>query len=107
MIAPKNIQSIGNEIAVAWEDGVEAYYPMELLRAVSPSAENVGERDLLGQIHGGSSQTEFPGVTVTGWNLVGGYAIQFLFSDKHHTGLYSFEYLRKLWDDHLSDHPSN
>ena len=26
---------------------------MELLRAASPSAENVGERDIFGQLHGG------------------------------------------------------
>lgn len=76
---------------------MESFYKMELLRALSPSAENTGERDLLGQIHGGSSQTAFPGVVVTGWNLVGSYAIQFVFSDSHATGLYSFDYLRHIW----------
>lgn len=96
MTTPTNIAAIGNEIAIAWSDGSETYFPMERLRAFSPSAENTGERDLLGNRIGGTDKTEFPGVTVTGWRLVGGYAIQFDFSDGHNTGIFSFEYLKKL-----------
>jgi DUF971 family protein len=33
---------------------------------------------------------------VTGWESVGNYAIRFDFSDGHRTGLYTFDYLRKL-----------
>ena len=96
MIAPKHIEAIGQEIAVLWEDGVEDYLPMERLRAWSPSAENTGERDLVGRVYGGTDQKEFPGVTVTGWRVIGGYAIQFDFSDGHNTGIYGFDYLRVL-----------
>jgi DUF971 family protein len=84
MISPSNIAAIGNEIAIAWSDGSESYYPMERLRAFSPSAENTGERDLLGKRIGGTDQTEFPGVTVKAWRLVGSYALQFDFSDQCH-----------------------
>ncbi len=98
MITPENIAVIGEQVAIRWSDGVEDYLPMERLRAWSPSAENVGERDLLGKQYGGTDQKEFPGVTVRGWNIIGGYAIQFQFSDGHNTGLYSYEYLRKLGD---------
>ena len=96
MPAPKTIQAIGNEVAILWDDGTESYYPMETLRALSPSAENRGESDLLGRVHGGDSRTEFPGVSVTSWNLVGSYAVQFVFSDGHNTGIYSFDYLRDI-----------
>ena len=97
MIIPEHIEAIGSEIGIRWSDGSESYYPMEKLRAWSPSAENVGERDLLGrQIGGHVGPKEFPGVTVTGWRLIGGYAIQFDFSDGHNTGLYGFDYLKKL-----------
>ena len=71
-------------------------FNMEQLRAASPSAENKGEPDLFGNIHGASSQTEFPGVKVIGWTPIGGYAIRFDFSDGHRTGLYSFDYLKRL-----------
>ncbi|AHF90448.1 hypothetical protein OpiT1DRAFT_03239 [Opitutaceae bacterium TAV1] len=96
MQTPVNIQIIGNEVAIAWDDGAETYFRSEDLRAASPSAENVGERDILGQRHGGDDRTRFPGVTVTGWERVGGYALRFDFSDGHRTGIYSFEYLRQL-----------
>lgn len=96
MLEPENIVLIGNEVAIKWKDGSEDYYPMEFLRAASPSAENTGEPDLLGNVHGGDDRTEYPGVTVIGWDMVGGYAIQFRFSDGHATGLYSYSYLKDL-----------
>ena len=96
MKAPARIEAIGNEIAIVWPDGAEQYLPMERLRACSPSAENTGERDLVGRVYGGTDQTEFPGVTVTGWQIVGAYAVQFTFSDGHSTGIYAFDFLRGL-----------
>lgn len=96
MHTPANIQLIGQEIAIAWSDGTESYYPAARLRAASPSAETQGERDILGQRHGGHPPRDFNGVTVTGWEQVGNYALRFEFSDGHRTGLYSFDYLRQL-----------
>ena len=96
MIAPQIIQAISEEIAIRWNDGSESYYPMELLRANSPSAENRGESDLLGNRIGGSDRTDFTGVRVTGWEIIGGYAVQFSFSDGHNTGLFSYELLKEL-----------
>ncbi len=96
MIAPTNIQLIGNEVAVAWSDGHESYFNAEMLRAASPSAANIGETDILGQTHGGDSRTQFPGVTVQGWEIVGNYAVRFDFSDGHRTGIFTYDYLRNL-----------
>jgi len=98
MHAPANIQLIGNEVAIVWDDGVESYYPSEKLRAASPSAETQGERDIFGQKYGGNGPKDFTGVTVLSWAKIGNYAIQFRFSDGHSTGLYSYDYLRKLAD---------
>jgi len=96
MLKPKDIQLIGSEVAILWEDGSESFLPMEYLRAHSPSAETQGERDILGNRYGGNGPKKFPGVTVTSWHPVGGYAIRFDFSDGHTTGLYSFAYLKRL-----------
>lgn len=93
---PADIQLIGNTVAIRWSDGSEDYFLMERLRALSPSAEQQGERDLLGNQLGGSRVKEFPGVTVESWVPVGGYAIQFRFSDGHSTGLYGFDYLKQI-----------
>ncbi len=97
---PINIQLIGPEVAIAWDDGVETYFQGEDLRAASPSAENVGERDILGNQYGGDGPKKFPGVTVLGWEQVGNYALRFDFSDRHRTGLFSYDYLRHLAEQH-------
>lgn len=96
MIEPDHIALMGEEVAVKWKDGSENYYPMSYLRKMSPSASNQGESDLLGNRYGGTDQTEFPDVRVKGWNFIGGYAVQFHFTDGHQTGLYSYDYLKKL-----------
>ena len=92
---------VGIEVGMKWGDGVEHYIPMERLRAWSPSAETQGEVDILGYRHGGSDQKEYPGVTVKSYEPVGSYGLRFNFSDGHNTGIYSFDYLRKLgeWAD--------
>ena len=96
MTKPASIAAIGHEVAIAWDDGTETFIPMEKLRAASPSAENTGERDLLGRQYGGTEQTKFPGVTVKAWHMVGSYAVQFDFSDGHSTGIYPYDFLRSL-----------
>jgi len=93
---PRNIQLIGREIAIAWSDDTESFYPVDQLRSASPSAETRGEKDIFGQLHGGNEQKHFPGVEVVGWEQVGNYAIRFDFSDGHRTGLYSYDYLVEL-----------
>ncbi|HCN29010.1 MAG TPA: hypothetical protein DIT64_09685 [Verrucomicrobiales bacterium] len=96
MTAPEKIEVIGKEVAIRWRDGAEDYITCERLRVASPSAENTGERDLTGRVFGGTNQKSFSGVGVRSWRIVGGYAIQFEFTDGHNTGLYSFDYLRYI-----------
>lgn len=95
---PAAIDLIGDTVAIKWADGREDFYPMERLRALSPSADNIGEPDIFGNIHGADPRTEFPGVTVQRFEVVGRYAIRFVFSDGHQTGLFSFPYLLEIGD---------
>jgi DUF971 family protein len=96
MPTPVNIQLIGEEVAIAWDDGAETYLSGPTLRAASPSAENIGERDILGNHYGGQGPRQFPGVKVLGWERVGNYALRFDFSDGHRTGLFNYALLRAL-----------
>ena len=93
---PRDIQLIGQEIAIAWSDGTESYLPVDKLRAASPSADQRGETDILGHRAGGSDRIDFAGVQILGWERVGNYAVRFDFSDGHRTGLYSYDYLAAL-----------
>jgi len=95
---PAAIDLIGDVVAIRWDDGREDYFPMETLRACSPSADNIGEPDLFGNIHGADPRTEFPGVSVTQYEIIGRYAIRFTFSDGHNTGLFSYPYLIRIGD---------
>ena len=96
MIPPKNMQLIGTELAIQWEDGSESYISSESLRANSPSASVSGERDILGNQYGGESGKDYSRVTIDSWTQVGNYAFRFQFSDGHNTGIYSYDLLRQL-----------
>lgn len=96
MIRPKDMQLIGEELAIIWEDGTESYISAPALRAASPSAETAGERDIFGTKYGGEEGVNYSDVEIVGWKFVGTYAVRFVFSDRHQTGLYSYELLRQL-----------
>lgn len=96
---PKDLQLIGTELAILWEDGRESYFPSEFLRRHSPSAQNIGEKDIFGNQYGGGGPKAFPGVTIQTWEIQGNYAIRPMFSDGHSSGLFSWDYLRKLEDE--------
>lgn len=70
-------------------------YSGEYLRVHSPSAEVRG--------HGkGQEVLQFgkKDVTVTAVKSAGNYALQITFSDGHDSGIYSWDYLRELADNH-------
>jgi len=96
MPSPADVQLIGSEVAIRWDDGRESFIAFAALRAASPSAEVRGERDIFGQQYGGEAPRSFAGVGVTAWERIGNYALRFDFSDGHRTGLYGYELLRQL-----------
>jgi DUF971 family protein len=96
MQVPVDIQIIGSEVAIRWDDAKESFITFATLRAASPSAQTRGERDIFGHQYGGQAPTSYVGVEVTGWDRIGNYAIRFEFSDGHRTGLYSYDLLREL-----------
>ncbi len=95
-IGTKNIQLIGTELAVQWNDGTESYFQLEMLRRACPCAACGGEPDVLGNISRPDVTYTDSSFQLTGWELIGGYALQPRWGDGHSTGLYSFQYLRRL-----------
>jgi DUF971 family protein len=94
---PLDIQQIGNELAVKWEDGRESFIPLEHLRRACPCAGCKGETDILGNLYKNPEQP------LTAWAFqlkrigsVGGYAVQPVWADGHNTGIYSFDYLNRI-----------
>ncbi len=99
---PLDVQVIGSELAIRWEDGSEQFIRLELLRNHCPCASCAGEQDIFGNVARGPRQPPSPGrTTIVRIAPVGGYAIQPIWGDGHSTGLYSFDYLRRLADEGL------
>ena len=97
-IEPTNIQLIGNELAMQWNDGTESYFNLEQLRRACPCAVCGGEPDVLGNIARPEVSYIGSSFQLSGWQLIGGYAVQPRWDDGHSTGLYSFQYLKRLQD---------
>jgi len=94
---PADLQQIGNELAIKWDDGRETFIALETLRRACPCAGCVGERDVMGKLHKGPEQP----LVERSFQLkrlvhVGGYAIQPFWGDGHASGIYSFDYLNRL-----------
>ena len=95
-LAPTNVQQIGNELAIQWNDGTESYLELELLRRACPCAACGGEPDVLGNVLRPEVNYTEESFQLRSFDLVGGYAIQPRWRDGHNTGIYSFQYLRRL-----------
>lgn len=96
MVQPADIQLIGDELCIRWQDESESYLPAEFLRLHSPSAQNIGEKDIFGNQYGGDGNRNFSGVAIKGWDLQGNYGLRLLFSDGHNSGIYSWDYFKNL-----------
>jgi DUF971 family protein len=95
-LEPINIQQIGDELAIAWNDGKESFFNLETLRRVCPCAACGGEPDVLGNILRPRVNYTEQSFQLTGFDFVGGYALQPRWADGHGSGIYSFTYLRRL-----------
>lgn len=91
-----NVQLISDELAIRWSDGVESYLALERFRRACPCATCGGEPDVLGNISRPDVSYSPTSFELVGWQVIGGYALQPRWGDGHSTGLYSFQYLRRL-----------
>ena len=99
-LLPVDIQVVGTELAIRWNDGAESYLELEGLRRACPCASCAGEPDALGHV-------DAPLVVydpdrafhLRSYVIVGGYAFQPTWGDGHSTGLYTFRSLREVAED--------
>jgi len=95
-LGPSSIELIGNELAIKWNDGEESYFLLERLRRACPCAACGGEPDVMGRVERPLVSYAASSFLLRGFQLVGGYAIQPTWADGHSSGLYSFQYLKRL-----------
>lgn len=87
---------IGDELALSFGDGSEAYLPLAMLRRACPCAACQGEPDALGRVMRPRVEHGPRAFDLLKFETVGGYAIQLFWGDGHSTGIYSYTYLRRL-----------
>jgi DUF971 family protein len=86
--------SIGDQaIVVVWNDGHRSPFPHRYLRLRCPCASCVDEMSGRPRLDPESVPT---GVKALDQMPVGNYALQFLWSDTHYTGIYTYRWLRSL-----------
>ena len=90
---PKQLALLPDGIHIQWDDGHQGYYGHRYLRSQCCCAHCVSEMTgkrivLLGDIRGDVEAVE--------WMRIGNYAVQFLWSDFHETGIYPYTLLRAL-----------
>jgi DUF971 family protein len=99
-VSVKILLTTGAGVAIDWQDGHQSRYTFPYLREQCPCATC---RDLHGKgeaVSPAKVVTPLPmykePVKALQAEAVGNYAVRFNFSDGHHTGIYSFEYLRHI-----------
>ena len=94
---PVDIRPIGEELAIKWEDGTESYVRLETLRRHCPCAGCKGEMDVMGNVYKGPDKPLAPpAFQLRHIGSVGGYGIQPVWADGHSTGIFSFDYLKRV-----------
>ena len=96
VIKLKQLAPIGNELALAWEDGEESFLSFAHLRKSCPCAACQGEPDVTGKVLVPKVAHAEKSFELVRFEIVGGYALQLYWADGHNTGIYSFDYLRGL-----------
>jgi len=92
------IEQLSQEVlSLSWDDGKKYACFVKKLRARCPCAicrkerENKNPLKVLG--------ADRSGPELTGWNWVGRYAVALHWSDRHDSGIYTYEYLRELCEE--------
>ncbi|MEE9284979.1 MAG: DUF971 domain-containing protein [Dehalococcoidia bacterium] len=93
MHQPEDVTLRPDGIHIVWDDGHQGYHPCRELRAKCPCATCVHE--MTGQRIVSIDQIP-EDVQALDWMNVGRYALQFLWSDAHDTGIYPYVLLRRL-----------
>ena len=92
---PLDIQSIGQELAIKWEDGEESFISLEKLRRSCPCAGCKGEMDVMGNVYKNPDRPlSAQAYQLVRLETVGGYAVQPVWGDGHKSGLFSYDYLK-------------
>lgn len=90
-------------LTVEWTDGSKSCFSVGYLRKMSPSAEQRELREEMARnplavLPASATAGGDAPLTAVRAELVGNYAVRITFSDGHDTGIYSWDFLRRIDD---------
>ena len=88
---PESVQLNTGSVVVHWKDGHRSVYSPRFLRLRCPCAQCVDEWSGAPRL---DPQRVSADVEAVDSMAVGNYAVQFLWSDTHYTGIYTYKFLR-------------
>ena len=92
-VHPVSLTAEGLSLRIAWSDGHASVYPPADLRLRCPCAHCVDEATGVRRIR---PEEIPPDIHPLRADPVGRYAIQIAWSDRHSSGIYTFDYLRSI-----------
>ena len=94
---PLELQPIGQELAIKWDDGSESFIGLEQLRRHCPCAGCKGEMDVMGNLYKNPEKPLSPhAFRLLRLEPVGTYGVQPIWGDGHNSGIFSFDYLWQI-----------
>tara|TARA_B100001964_G_scaffold221079_1_gene264799 strand:+ start:92 stop:418 length:327 start_codon:yes stop_codon:yes gene_type:complete len=95
---------VNDFLLLNWGDGTDSMIELKQLRNQCPCANCAGEKDALGNLYIGPEQTKTTdSYLIQRLEKVGHYALRPYWQDGHHSGIYSFEMLRILGENLVSE----
>lgn len=97
-------------LEITWSDEMICRYPLPQLREACPCVECRGGHQNMGPAHEPEDILRLVPARSYGIDdltLVGNYALQPVWDDGHHTGIYTWEYLRRLCPGQRHETASN
>jgi DUF971 family protein len=100
-VIPTNItlEQKAGLLTIDWSDGHICRYPVSPLRLACPCVECRGGHERMSRDYEPKNLLELVPTRTYGierLEFVGSYALQFFWDDGHHTGIYTWDYLRRL-----------
>lgn len=98
MITPLQLDLVAEELAIRWSDGTEQFISLEDLRKKCPCAWCEKNTIAAAQAQKDSHKPPYNKESYQIHSIVpvGGYALQLTWGDGHASGIYSYDYLRKI-----------
>jgi DUF971 family protein len=97
VLFPVEVRTEPQRVYIRWSDGHESVFSNLTLREACPCAACKGESGILGKKYMLPIVSSIPSdVKAVSHSMVGRYAISFVWSDGHRTGIYPYDYILEL-----------